>query len=330
MLRSLATFAAAALLLATAPSALSADEPAAVAGAAQSSTAKVKKVLIIGIDGCRTDALEIAKTPALDKLRDGGAYSTQTSILGDRPHPADTVSGPGWSNILCGVWPDKHGVQSNTFIGSQYEAFPHFFARLKAAKPGSVTISLEDWGEIAKRIVSAADVSEAFKTKGKVYVDSDEAVAAAAKTMLAERDPTAMFVYFGQVDEHGHRFGFHPKVPEYIAALERVDALVGKVIAAVEARPTFAREDWLVIVCTDHGGQGLNHSRGHKDAEVNNVFLIVSGPSAARGVWEGPTAQVDVVATALAHLEVELKAEWKLDGKAVGLKSARRTAETSE
>lgn len=31
-------------------------------------------------------------------------------------------------------------------------------------------------------------------------------------------------------------------------------------------------------------------------------------------------AQVDVAATALTHLRIELEPQWKLDGKAVGLK----------
>src|SRR5262249_25415538 len=72
-----------------------------------------KRVLIIGIDGCRTDALKAAKAPNLQRLVREGAMAENTSILGDRPTGADTVSGPGWSNLLTGVWPDKHGVKDN-------------------------------------------------------------------------------------------------------------------------------------------------------------------------------------------------------------------------
>ena len=53
------------------------------------------RVLFIGIDGCRFDALEKARTPNLDRLRAAGCYSDRTQILGTRYRKSDTVSGPG-------------------------------------------------------------------------------------------------------------------------------------------------------------------------------------------------------------------------------------------
>ena len=76
-----------------------------------------------------------------------------------------------------------------------------------------------------------------------------------------------------------------------------------------------------MIVCTDHGGRATNHGGGHEFPEITETFLIVSGPSASTGESTEPTRQVDVVATALTHLRVPLKPEWKLDGRPVGLKA---------
>ena len=36
-------------------------------------------------------------------------------------------------------------------------------------------------------------------------------------------------------------------------------------MTAMQARPSYADEDWLVIVVTDHGGSGTGHD-GHIDA----------------------------------------------------------------
>ena len=119
-----------------------------------------RHVLLIGVDGCRPDALQAAKTPHLDKLAAGGVVSLNTSILGPRPTTSDTISGPGWSSILTGVWSDKHGVLDNSFKGSNYDDFPHFFARIKEVHPEAVTGSFSDWGPIAENIVSAATVKE--------------------------------------------------------------------------------------------------------------------------------------------------------------------------
>src|SRR5436190_5093014 len=71
---------------------------------------KTKKVLFIGLDGTRFDAIEKAKTPNLHALMNEGIYSDTCLILDDRYQKSDTVSGPGWSSILTGVWADKHGV----------------------------------------------------------------------------------------------------------------------------------------------------------------------------------------------------------------------------
>ena len=68
-----------------------------------------KKLLFIGWDGVRSDALIAANTPNLDSLFGQAIYSFNV----DRgPY---TVSTPGWSSILHGVWPSKHGLTENSF-----------------------------------------------------------------------------------------------------------------------------------------------------------------------------------------------------------------------
>ena len=94
------------------------------------------RVLFIGIDGCRTDAVFAAKTPNLHALMETGAYSTATNILGTRDDAADTVSGPGWSNLLTGVWADKHGVLNNNFKITRYGEYPHFFSACESCISG--------------------------------------------------------------------------------------------------------------------------------------------------------------------------------------------------
>lgn len=281
----------------------------------------VKKVLFIGVDGCRLDALQAANTPHLDRLIAEGTLAIGTEIIAPRETPGDTVSGPGWSNLLCGVWPDKHGVVDNSFKGSNYPQFPHFFARLKAVRPQCVTASFSDWGPLKDRIVSQADIAVGEDARGAAaYVEADARIARRCATTLREKPVDAAMLYLGQVDETGHVNGFHPQVPEYIAAIERVDGLIGEVLDGVRARPTFAQEEWLVLVATDHGGVGTGHGGGRQIDEIRRTFLIVSGPATERGQIETPTYQVDVVATALAHLGITPNPEWMLDGKPVAIK----------
>jgi predicted AlkP superfamily pyrophosphatase or phosphodiesterase len=269
---------------------------------------RAKKVLILGIDGCRPDALRAARAPHLEALIREGAYS------GEAQTEDATISGPGWSSMLTGVWRGKHGVRDNRFENANFKDHPHFFRRLKQARPGAVAASVVHWGPIADRIVVDADLSKKFPTA--------EQVAREAVRVLRELSPDALFLHFDDVDGAGHRYGFHPKVPQYLAAIRKTDAHIGKVLAAVRARKSYAREDWLVLVSTDHGGSGKGH--GRDVPEHRTIFLIVSGPSAARGAIVPAPNIVDVAATALTHLGVPLDKKWKLDGKAVGLRQRAR------
>jgi len=284
------------------------------------------KVLFIGIDGCRPDAIAKAKTPNLDRLVANGVMSTNTSILGPRDCGNETVSGPGWSSIFTGVWADKHGVMDNEFKGSNYERHPHFFSLIKQKRPEAVTASFVDWKPIAEKIVSDANVSfcPSEELKGAdAYEKADAVVASHAAAFLKSKAVDAACVYFGQVDERGHALGFHPLVPTYTAAIEKVDEHVGTLLDAIDARPNAANEEWLVVITTDHGGQGTTHSHGHKIDEIRRVFLIVSGPGVVRDT-DRQTYIVDAVPTALAWLEIEIDPKWELDGKPFAVRNAAK------
>jgi predicted AlkP superfamily pyrophosphatase or phosphodiesterase len=295
---------------------------AIVAAAAPAAERPANRVLFIGIDGCRTDALLAGKVPHLRSLIAAGAMSQATNILGPRDDKADTVSGPGWSNLLTGVWADKHGVLDNKFRVMHYEEFPHFFRHVKDIFPAAKTASYCTWPPIHDYIIDAADESLVFldDDKSAHYRQADEKCTAKVVDVLAHGDPDVLFFYLGAVDETGHQKGFHPSVPEYMDALETADAQVGRALAALHARPRYDQEHWLMLVGTDHGGRGKDHGGGRSVPEINTVWLIVSGPDAAIGSIEGPTQQVDLAATALTHLGVPLKPEWKLDGRPVALK----------
>ncbi len=292
---------------------------------AQESTAgdkaKTKKVLLIGMDGTRFDAIRRAEAPHLQRLINGGAYSSAAQILGSRYRENDTISGPGWSSILTGVWADKHGVHDNSFRGKRYDQYPHVIARLKSARPGLSAASFVTWDPIAVHITAdaGADVSKSFKPENKDYAGTDEQCAQAAAERLATANDDFVFFYIGQVDEAGHSKGFHPTVPEYIAAIERADRLVGQVLSAVDSRPTRAEEDWLIIVTSDHGGSGLSHSNGHNNPEIRNSMLIVFGNDVRPGELASPVEIVDAVATAATHLGIKIDEQWGWDGRPQGL-----------
>lgn len=279
----------------------------------------VKKVLLIGIDGCRTDALLAAHAPHLQRLGKTGALSLSNDVLGDRKSGADSVTLPGWASMLTGVWADKHGVRDN---GHRKPAlFATFFSRARAGNSKATTVAFLSFRSVTDLVFGDGDGARMVLEGSKNGFDkADEAVTTEAIQYLTQKDPTITFVYFGQVDSAGHRHGFHPKIELYTAAIAAVDRHVGKILEALTQRPTYANEDWLIIVGADHGGRGLSHTGAGSYDEVRRTFLIVSGPSSSQAAMPKKTANVDVAATALTHLGIAIRPEWRLDGECVGLK----------
>ncbi len=205
-----------------------------------------KKVLIIGIDGCRPDGLLVADAPVVDSLvrRGASSFDTQTCRF--------SVSGPGWSSMLTGVWEDKHGVTDDTFAGARCSEYPHFFGRVKQLMPEATSASVVNWAPTGRIVSSTANVS--------LSLDSDEEVAREASRVLKAEGPDVMFVQLDDVDAAGHASEFSPDSSEYLAAIEGVDAQIGMLVEVVEDRRVNTNEDWLVILSSDHGGSQTRQS----------------------------------------------------------------------
>ena len=221
-----------------------------------------KKVLIIGIDGCRTDALIQAQTPNIDALITNGIYSP--NALNDDI----TISGPGWSAILCGVWSGKHLVTGNDFTINDYENYPSLFKHAEDFDSNINTLSICHWDPINDHIVQN-------HVDFKLNVSSDAEVSSQAASYISSNDPDLIFLHFDDVDHAGHSYGFNPTISQYISAIETTDAYIIPIINAIEQRPNYANEDWLVLISSDHGGVGNSH--GGTSIEHREVPFIASG-----------------------------------------------------
>ena len=235
------------------------------------------RVLVIGIDGLRSDCLLAANTPALNSLIAEGIFSP------DALNNDITYSGPGWSGMICGVWSDKHGVTGNNFVGSNFEAYPSFMRRLELEDSALNTYSICHWAPINDYILGE-DVDEATN------VSTDAAVRDGAVSILENGDPHAMFLHFDDVDINGHGFGFNANVSEYMNAVEATDQFISDILVALTSRPNYANENWLTLVSTDHGGIGFNH--GGTSIEEETIFFIASGDAVSPNVLVKDTLEI--------------------------------------
>ena len=141
----------------------------------------------------------------------------------------------------------------------------------------------------------------------------------------------AFFLHFNRVDYVGHRKGAgSPDIwsPEYLATARRSEGYVGQIWAQIKQRSSYLKEDWLVIVCSDHGKK-VGGGHGGDSFNETNALLMMLGDN----MRTGPPApqSADVAATVLCH-HVHIAAAWGLDGacrKAISTSASASTTTTT-
>lgn len=275
---------------------------------------KADKVLVIGLDGARLDKIRTANAPALQQLTAQGM--TSHSMLYANPM-AESSSGPGWTTLATGVWPDKHGVRNNTFGGANRAAYPDFMTRLETADPTHSTFVDATWAPIPAASGGGPVFSAA--TDLRIAGGPDATTAATAARVLAERGPDASYVVLDDIDHAGHSLGAESQM--YKAAVEAKDAEVRMLLDAIRGRTTYAQENWLVMVTSDHGHLPTGGHGGSHPTE-RQTFVIATGAGIPAGSVRDDVRMVDVAATALDHMGVAIDPAWKLDGRSLRARSA--------
>lgn len=292
-----------------------------------SANAQMKtKVLFIGIDGVRSDALQLANTPNMDSLMAEGTFTYDSWNI------KTTVSGPSWSAMLTGVWEDKHGVTNNSYTNPHWNDYPYFVTRAKEYRPDIKAVQITSWDPMSSQVYN-----DGWDQK-VVLGEDDDCVAAAVSLLQNDPDLDVLFIHIDDVDASGHANGFNPQYATYINAIEYVDVQVGQLIAALKSRPQYNNENWIVLFTTDHGGIGNGH--GGPTREEREIWWIGWGNQGAFAQQEivlnlnlsvtdylFPNVDdfdeapllVDIGVTAIDHLlpnvDVDTVTRWDLDGK---------------
>jgi predicted AlkP superfamily pyrophosphatase or phosphodiesterase len=275
------------------------------------------KVLVVGWDGVRPDILREVSTPNFDALAAAGTLSE--AAVTARP----TVSGPCWSSILTGVWPEKHGVHNNNFASNRYGDYPDFLTRIESVRPELTTFAAADWLPLVTETSGGPLLSDALDRKVTLdgydlgWLKADSVAVDTALEELGTGNPDALFVYIGAPDEISHSIGGIGL--EYRESIGTADGHLGRLVAGIQARTTIAQEDWLVIVITDHG-RTERGGHGGESPEEATIFFMASGPSVIVGTPTERPEGVDVAVTALTHLGIPIDPAWQLDGRVVGIR----------
>jgi hypothetical protein len=293
----------------------------ALLACAAGALAQTPKLLVIGVDGLRPDAMLAADAPNIDRLIAEGSFSAsaQAEDL--------TFSGPGWSSILHGVHRDKHNVTTNSYGGNRLDQYPDILAHIETHDPARVTVRITTWDAIYIHQPTGADIDifHDYTSNGDLLGTADAVALLLGAHHTYTDDPDAMFVYFADADIAGHTHGFDPRAQGYLDEIANVDGQIGQILNAIGNRPGYANERWLVILTSDHGGSADGSHSGNTP-EKRTVPFIVSESGAVTGEPFPEANIVDVMPTALTHMGVPITPQMSLDGRAIGLEQTAPAA----
>ena len=265
-----------------------------------------RNVLIIGIDGFRSDALTEDITPFMFEV------SSRQDVYFTASHQTekDTYSGPNWSSILTGVHYHKHNVTDNSFTGSRFDTYPPFQYYLESAYEYINTASITNWTPINSYIYHQ------FLDYSPQNSINDSMVFAIARALLVDSMPIlpdVLFLHFDELDAAGHHYGFSPEVKEYTHTLKKIDIYVESLFGMIEDKRNNLGEDWLFIVVSDHGGEGTGHGDAN-NPNINQTIFFSQHPSLSFNK-EHTTNQTDLAPTILDYMGVSSEElDCKLDG----------------
>lgn len=236
---------------------------------------KAKRVVLFGIDGAGT-FFEQANTPNMDRLFARGAVCRR--VLTEIP----SISAQCWGSMLHGVPCLWHGLTNAIADVRPYPGdspYPSVFRAVREAREDAVLASFCDWDSVNVGIIeNGLDVYK-YHAKDADLIDP-------AIRYIRETDFTLMYFHFDSVDGAGHRYGYG--TTEHLAAIEKNDELVGRIVSAAEERGWL--EDTLLLVEADHGGTpnyGYGGQHGGATEAEKYVSFFAAGPGILPGEFEG-------------------------------------------
>lgn len=282
-------------------------------GSAVAPNGKIRKVLFIGFDGMRADALPYvlvdannAKTGVsgiAELKKTGGVYLAYCGGETGTDTEQTTSTSASWTSHFTGVWGVTHGIKTNDDSKNmQYKTF-----MLEYAEKGLNTALAFDWDQYLD-INLKEEVKYVLQNSLPMqFCDIDRAKADKLKKTEAEtlelynfvtpETPSASAPYdtgmrdyilsrmaagddiicgiFHNIDTAGHNYKFGEST-EYTATVINCDMYAYSVLQAVREREQNANEEWLVVFANDHGGIGQGH--GGQTLEERTTWIATNIP----------------------------------------------------
>ena len=251
-----------------------------------------EKVLLIVVDGMRPDALLQCGLPEIVDYVKKGTYSLHARTV----FPSITL--PCHMSLFHSVVPDRHGVLTNIYVPQNHpidglvevlasyrkkSAFFYMFEPLRdLSRPGKLSMSwFRAW--------------DSYKWQG-----IDVKAARACKEFILDEEPDLAFLYMGETDEAGHKYGWMS--PEYLSAIKEACECILDISSAIP-------DNYTVIITADHGGHNRNH--GETIPEDMTIPICFRGKQFDVGRELSDISIIDIAPTITDVMGLEPGDDWE-------------------
>lgn len=287
----------------------------------EDTTTKPKALFII-VDGIPADVIEKLDLPTLKEIAQAGGYTrSYTGGESNGYSKTPTISAVGYNSLITGTWANKHNVWDNDIAAPNYNYWNIF--RIAETSDAHITTAIfSTWLDNRTKLIG-----EGLKDAGSIKLDYkydsleydtvrfphkddrifiqqiDEAVVSAAAQSIATQSPDLTWVYLEFTDDMGHMYGDGPR---FYDAVRSADAQIGKIWQAIKEREKIFKEDWLIVITTDHGRDAATgkHHGGQSDRE--RLTWITTNSRRLNMHFKETPAMVDIMPSISYHLNLAI------------------------
>ncbi len=215
-------------------------------------------VILVSIDGYRSDYTDLYSPPALTALR---ARSASAALL--PVYPSKTFT--NHYSIATGLYAENHGIVANSFYDPQRKERYRLADRAKV-EDGTwyggepIWVAAEKQGMLAANFFWPGSEAAIQGVRPSYFIPYNESIALSDRVqqvvkwlqLPADERPHFITLYFSEVDTAGHHFG--PGSLQVKEAILKVDQAIGELVNKVQALPLPVN----LVVVSDHGMQEVS------------------------------------------------------------------------
>lgn len=251
------------------------------------------KVLLILVDGMRSDSLAACGHPYIPRLQRECTSTLQARSM------MPSVTLPCHMSLFHSVPPARHGVTTNLYVPQvrPVEGLCDYLAR--NGKCCTLFYSWEQLRDLSRPGSLAINLFLSGKDLG--YRPATDALVNSAMETMETLQPDFVFLYLGDPDDAGHSEGWMS--PAYLRSVHSAWDDIQKVL---EGLPSC----YTVLITADHGGHDRTHGEDCPEDMTIPLFLR-GGPFAPGAALGDGVSLLDIAPTVATLLGLPANQDWE-------------------